>query len=248
MNVGQSGFVPTGRKQLANLRGGGFTGAGTATARSQRRQSAHRGAPGLRRPRAQLPEARARASLAAPNSRATAALPGTSRPRGTGGPERGRGSATPALSAGVARHVFFRCQRRGELCTNNSPTPTPPPAPRSPSWDDLGKGDCGGIGLKDCRLSEGKLPWWVASRLAAPSFGRGEPLALLETGGRCSKPEEDPGELATQIYSSFRTQLRHRPACLVKGSRSGEERHPDPASLVAPRGAVRRTRFHSFFS
>ena len=30
--------------------------------------------------------------------------------------------------------------------------------------------------------------------------------------------------------------------------RNGEERHPDPASLVAPRGAVRRTRFHSFFS
>lgn len=133
MNVGQSGFVPTGRKQLANLRGGGFTGAGTATARSQRRQSAHRGAPGLRRPRAQLPEARARASLPAPNSRATAGLPGTSRLRGTGGPERGRGSATPALSAGCHPPRVFSVPEAGESSAPTTPPPpphTPPPAPR----------------------------------------------------------------------------------------------------------------------
>ena len=82
---------------------------------------------------------------------------------------------------------------------------TPAPRPSSPLWDDLGEGDCGAFGLKDWRLSEGKLPWWVASRLAAPSSG--EPLVLLETGGLCSKPEEDlwgPGELAAQSYSSFR--------------------------------------------
>lgn len=127
MNVGQSGFVPTGRKQLANLRGGGFTGAGTATARSQRRQSAHRGAPGLRRPRAQLPEARARASLAAPNSRATAALPGTSRPRGTGGPERGGAPRLPRSPQASPATCFFGA-RGGE---SSAPT-TPPPPPRPP--------------------------------------------------------------------------------------------------------------------
>lgn len=210
MNVGQSGFVPTGRKQLANLRGGGFTGAGTATARSQRRQSAHRG-PQASAAHEPSSEARARASLR--RIPATAALPGTSRPRGTGGPERAGLRDSRALRRRRPPRVFS-VPEAGRALHQQLPHPTPPPAPRSPSWDDLGKGDCGGIGLKDWRLSEGKLPWWVASRPAAPSFGRGEPLALLETGGRCSKPEEDPGELATQIYLSFRTQLRHRPALL----------------------------------
>ena len=42
------------------------------------------------------------------------------------------------------------------------------------------------------------------------------------------------------------TELHHRPACWVKGSRNGEEGHPDSAaSSVAPSEAVRRTSFHS---
>ena len=104
--------------------------------------------------------------------------------------------------------------RGGARCTN-----TPDPCPRSPSWDDLGEGDCDAFGLKDWRLSEGKLPWWVASRLAAPSSG--EPLVHLETGGLCSKPEEDlggPGELAAQSYSSFRLNCTIAPPTGSKGA------------------------------
>lgn len=128
--------------------------------------------PGLLRPRAQIPEARARAILATPNSGATVGLPGTSRLRGTWGPERGRGYVTPALSPGCHPPRVFSVPEAGESSAPTTPpTPTPYPAPCSASWDDLGKGDCGGIGLKDWRLFEGKLPWWVASRLAAPSSG-----------------------------------------------------------------------------
>lgn len=158
MNVGQSGFVPTGRKQLANLRGGGFA-AGTAAAGAPRGgQSAHRGPQASAAREPSSPEARARASLAAPKiPMQPPRSQGTSRPRGTGGPERGGAPRLPRSPQASPATCFFGA-RGGRALHQQLPHPHPTPAPRSPSWDDLGKGDCGGIGLKRLETFRGQTP------------------------------------------------------------------------------------------
>lgn len=180
MNVGQSGLVPTERKLLANPRGGGFTGANGARGRrgrARRDSKARTGGPRPQASAAREPSSPRRAPelvllrqipVQSPGSQERAA-------RAELGDRRGGGATRlPRSPQAVTRHVFIRCQRRGSALHQQPPRPPPtrstPPTPRSPSWDDLGKGDCGGFGLKDWRLSEGKLPW-VASRLAAPSSG-----------------------------------------------------------------------------
>lgn len=177
MNVGQFGLVPTGRKQLANLRGGGFTGA--SGARGRRGRAPRDGKARTRGPRPRPPppaspdprgarpshscHAKFRCNRRAPRNQPPARNLGTGEGAGL------RDSrALPRLSPATC---FFGARGGESSAPTTPPTPTPYPAPCSASWDDLGKGDCGGIGLKDWRLFEGKLPWWVASRLAAPSSG-----------------------------------------------------------------------------
>ena len=135
MNVGQFGLVPTGRKQLANLRGGGFTGA--SGARGRRGRAPRDGKARTRGPRPRPPppaspdprgarpshscHAKFRCNRRAPRNQPPVRNLGTGEGAGL------RDSrALPRLSPTTC---FFGARGGGELCTNNSPHPHPIPCP-----------------------------------------------------------------------------------------------------------------------
>lgn len=131
-NLGQSGFVPIGGRQLANPRGWGSHRAKGVRDGQGRSSKACARSPALLHPQVRLPGERARVGRAAPNSGLARDSAGATRERGTGAPEKTRGPETECAPPVGPLGAVPRLSPADVVCS--VPTapefcgpPTPPP-------------------------------------------------------------------------------------------------------------------------